>query len=105
MSGSATRGCPVKGLLISEAGHGKKLACGTASITGSGTVDTGLSSVESIVVTLSSDTAITGNNVSAAVPASGGVVTVKVWKPTAVGDCTPIAATTAKTVNWMAIGK
>lgn len=88
---------------------GTKIARGVASITGSGTVVTGLTTVAAIVATLQDDAALTGNAVTATIgdqagaPAAGSV-TIKVWKPTASGDVTPIAATAAKSVNWIAFG-
>ena len=39
-----------------------------------------------------------GENVTA------GNIILKVWKPTAAADCTPIAAVLAKSVRWIAIG-
>lgn len=86
-----------------------KIARGVASITGSGTVVTGLATVVAIIATLQDDAALTGNSVTASIgdqngaPAAGSV-NLKVWKPTASGDCTPIAATAAKSVNWVAVG-
>jgi hypothetical protein len=71
------------GSVVQGAASGYKVARGVASITGTGTVTHGLASVVAVVVS---------------------TVTVKVWKPTASGDCTPIAATAAKNVNWLVIG-
>lgn len=86
-----------------------KLARGVASITGSGDVVTGLSTVVAITATLRDDAALTGDAVTATIgdqagaPAAGSV-TLKVWMPTGSGDCTPTAALTAKSVNWIAVG-
>lgn len=86
-----------------------KVARGVASVTGSGDVVTGLATVVAVTVTLRDDAALTGNAVTATIgdqagtPAAGSV-TVSVWKPTGSGDCTPIAATGAKSVNWIAVG-
>lgn len=86
-----------------------KVARGVASITGSGDVVTGLTTVVAVVATLQSDAALTGHLVTATIgdqagtPAAGSV-TVKVWKPTSAGDCTPIASVAAKSVNWIAVG-
>ena len=95
--------------LVTELANGLALARGVASITGSGDVVTGLKSVVAVIATLQDDAALTGNNVTATIgdqagaPALGSV-RLKVWKPTATGDCTPIAATGAKSVNWLALG-
>lgn len=92
---------------------GYKIARGVASITGSGTVVTGLATVVAVVASLQDDasvdaypgvTATIGDQAGA--PAAGSVI-LSVWKPTtggAAGDPTPIAATAAKSVNWVAIG-
>lgn len=89
---------------------GYKLARGVATITGSGTVVTGLTTVVSVVVTMQADASLT-NGVSATAtigdqagtPAAGSVI-LKVWKPTASGDVTPIASAAAVAVNWIAVG-
>lgn len=87
-----------------------KLARGVATITGSGDVVTGLASVVAVVVTMQADASLTngitttatiGNQAGA--PAAGSI-TIKVWKPTASGDVTPVASAAAVAVNWIAIG-
>lgn len=91
-------------------GSGYKLARGVASITGSGDVVTGLTSVVSVNVTPQSDldgTTLAGcsgtiGNQSGA-PAAGSV-TIKCTKITAADNGALIAATAAKSVNWIAIG-
>ena len=103
--GSATS-CAFKAVQQQAGNYVKR---GVASITGSGTVATGLTTVVSVVATLQDDAALTGDTVTATIgdqagtPAAGSVI-LKVWKPTASGDCTPIAATAAKSVNWIAVG-
>jgi hypothetical protein len=89
---------------------GYKLARGVATITGSGTVVTGLATVVAIIATLGADASLTnGIAVTASIgdqagtPAAGSAI-VKVWKPTASGDVTPIASAAAVAVNWVAIG-
>ena len=75
---------------------------GTKSVTGTGTVASGLTTITSVVATLKSDAALTGNSVTATW--SGGTVTLKVWKPTSSSDCTPIASTAAKDVSYIITG-
>lgn len=90
-------------------GSSLRSASGVASVTGSGDVATGLTTVVAVVATLQDDAALTGSMVTATVgdqagaPAKGSV-TLKVWKPTSSADPTPIAATAAKSVNWIAFG-
>jgi len=81
--------------------EGKKVNWGTAAITGSGTVATGLTTIESVSLTIQGSAA-TDNTLSYTV--SGGTLTVFVWQPTAAGDTTPIAETVAVTVAWEARG-
>jgi hypothetical protein len=90
--------------LVLGAASGYKLARGETSVTGSADVDTGLSTVVAVVASLGEDAALTGALASAALSGTAGHITLKVWKPTAVDDCTPIAATIAKKVDWIAIG-
>lgn len=92
------------------AGSGYKVARGVASITGSGTVATGLTTVVSIVVTPQSDLDGTGlAGCSGTIgdqsgsPAAGSVI-LKCWKITAADNGALIAATAAKSVNWIAVG-
>ncbi|KKM85179.1 hypothetical protein LCGC14_1291630 [marine sediment metagenome] len=81
--------------------EGKLVNWGTASITGSGTVATGLTTIESVSLTIrgsaASDNALTYT-------VSGGTLTIYVWMPTAAGDTTPIAETAALTIAWEARG-
>ena len=87
-----------------------KIARGTQAVTGTATVVTGLSTVIAVVATAQTDPDGVGlAEVSATVgdqagtPAAGSVI-LKCWKVTGTGDATLIAATAAKTVNWIAIG-
>lgn len=89
---------------------GYKVARGVASITGSGTVVTGLATVVAIVATMQADASLSnGIEVTATIgdqagtPAAGSVI-LKVWKPTANNDVTPIASAAAVSVNWVAVG-
>jgi hypothetical protein len=87
-----------------------KIARGVATITGSGDVVTGLTTVVAVVAMLQDDASLTnGTTVTgtigdqAGTPAAGSV-TLKVWKPTANIDTTPIASAAAVAVNWIAVG-
>ena len=85
---------------------GYKLARGVTSVTGAtgGDITTGLGTVIAVVAVLGADASLNANAVSAVVGGTAGHITVKVWKPTATGDCTPILSTTATNVEWVAIG-
>lgn len=98
-------------LLTQGVASGYKIARGVATV-GAASVDivTGLTTVISAVVSLVGDPSLThmystctvGNQVDAPV---AGSIRIKSWKPTAVGDVTPIAATsTFASVSWIAIG-
>lgn len=91
-------------------GAGYKVARGVATITGSGTVVTGLTTVVAVTATMQADASLTnGIAVTATIgdqagtPAAGSVI-LKVWKPTASGDVTPIASAAAVAVNWISVG-
>ena len=90
---------------IAGVAAGYKLARGETSVTGltGGDVDTGLTTVVAVVGSLAEDAALTGMWVTAALGA-GSHITLKVWKPTATGDVTPILSTAAKKVDWVAVG-
>jgi hypothetical protein len=81
---------------------GYKLARGVGAVTGTLVVASGLATIAAVVATLKSDPAMTGNTVSA--DWTGANITLKVWKPTATGDVTPIASTVATNVSWVAVG-
>lgn len=90
---------------------GYKIARGVAAVTGTATVVTGLATVVAVIATPASDpdgvalamvSATIGDQAGA--PAAGSVI-LKAWKVTATGNATLIAATAAKSVNWMAIGQ
>jgi hypothetical protein len=86
------------------AAGGYKLARGQADVTGTADVDTGLATVAAAVATLDDDISLAAMWASAHLSATAGHLDLKVFKPTAVDDCTPVAATAAATVNWLAIG-
>jgi hypothetical protein len=81
--------------------EGKLVNWGTVSITGFGSVVTGLTTIESVSLTIQGSVA--SNNVLS-YTASGGTLTIFVWQPTAAGDTTPIAETVALTIAWEARG-
>lgn len=89
---------------------GARTASGVATVTGTATVATGLTTVTSIQATMQADASLTnGIAVTATIgdqagtPAAGSVI-LKVWKPTASGDVTPVASAAAVAVNWFAVG-
>jgi len=81
-----------------------KVARGKTPVTGTADVATGLAAVVQSVAVLEDDISLDGMWVSVADSVTAGNVILKVWKPTAAADCTPIAATVAKSVRWIAIG-
>jgi hypothetical protein len=90
---------------------GSRIASGVASITGTGTVVTGLSTVTAVIVspvgpmdgvTIAAVSATIGNQTGA--PAAGSV-NIAVWKATSVSNPTLIAATAAESVSWIAFGQ
>lgn len=96
---------------VEGVGADYKIARGVhTTVAASDTVVTGLATVAAVIATLESDPLVDPISVSASIgnqsgaPAAGSVL-IKTWKPTAVDDATPIAATTfGKKVNWIAIG-
>lgn len=91
---------PVSGITA-----GYKVARGVTAVTGSSTIVTathGLASVVSITANLGVDASIDANDVTTAI--SGTSIVLKVWKPTSTANPTPIAATVAKNVYWIAVG-
>ena len=90
--------------LIRGVGDGYKIARGSTSVTGTADITTGLATVVQAVVSLQDDVSLEANGTSVVNGSTAGHITVKVWKPTSSSDCTPAAATVAKTVRWIAIG-
>lgn len=95
---------------VAGVGSAYKIARGVSAITGSGTVATGLTTVVAVVATMDNDASLTnGNSVTASIgdqagsPAAGSVI-IKVWKPTADTDATPVASGAEVSVNWIAVG-
>lgn len=77
---------------------------GSTTVTGSSlAIMTGLSAVTNVVACIDSSTA-TNVIVTASLSSKAGCIDLRCWKPTAAGDTTPIAATSAVTVRWFARG-
>ena len=94
--------------IISDCRDGRKIARGVTSVTGSAAdLDTGLSQVEDVIVSIkrSSAPALEVALATWALGAAAGQISLFCWKPTAANDCTLIAATEAVDVEWLAIGK
>lgn len=89
-------------------GAGYKVARGVTSVTGTADVTTGLATVVACADNLAADSSLNDLFVSISIPTqSGGTaghVTIKNWKPTASGDVTPIASTTATSNSWICVG-
>ena len=89
---------------VSGVADGYKIARGETSVTGTADIATGLATVVSAIAVLKDDVALTAIGVSITDSATAGNIILKVWKPTLASDCTPIVATVAKTIKWLAIG-
>lgn len=84
---------------------GYKLARGSVAATASAVVATGLTTITGFAVTPLADTATKANTCALATgSASGGNLTLKRWKATNASTTTLIAATTAGTLSWIAVG-
>ena len=81
--------------------EGKLVNWGTVAITGSGTVATGLTTIESVSLTIRGSAA---SNNALTYTVSGETLTIFVWQPTAAGDTTPISETVELTIAWEARG-
>lgn len=98
---------PLQALVLGVAG-GYKIARGVSAVTGTLVVVTGLATVVAVAAVLAEDASANAILVTSVIPTQTGTdlgkFTAKVWKPTAAGDTTPIAAVLAKNVSWIAIG-
>jgi len=90
--------------LVLGAAADYKLARGQADVTGTADLNTGLATVVAAAATLDDDISLAAMWVSAQLSATAGHIDLNVFKPTGVDDCTPVAATAAAKVNWLAIG-
>ncbi len=91
-----------KSIDLGSIGGGSSVVGGKMSITGSGQIPTGLTSIISVSVSLGQDASLGANAVSATW--SGSTITAKVTSPTSANDATPVPATVATIINWQATG-
>jgi hypothetical protein len=94
-------------LLVQGLAAGYKLARGTLIATATASVATGLSTVVDFAVTARADTATKANTASCVTGKKGsiaGALKMWRWKITAPSTATLIAATTAGTLEWIAVG-
>lgn len=96
-------------LVAAIAASGIKIAYGTATLTGSATVATGLATVLGCVAIPKTDVSIALCGVSASVGDQAGApvagsINLKTFKHTSSGNCTEVAATVAADVVWFAWG-
>lgn len=87
-------------------GSGFVVDTGHATVTGSLTnIQTRLTIVEQVVASIDNGAVASNSWVTATiVPDNKSRISLYVWKPTAVGDTTPIASTTATLVRWWCSG-
>lgn len=94
-------------LLVQGLAAGYKLARGTLIATATASVATGLSTVVDFAVTARSNTATKANtavSVSGIKGSIAGALKMYRWKHTGPSTATLIAATTAGTLEWVAVG-
>ena len=89
-----------------QQGAGFAFASGNLQITGSKTgISTGLTTVQNVTASINNGATPTNVWVTATItPSNKSTIDIYVWKPTAAGDTTPIAATSPVTVHWTATG-
>ena len=93
--------------IVDLTAHSRRMLVVEAEVTGTGTVSTGLTEVEHVFPTMEEDAAIAGLWATYELSdqdTDPGEIVLKVWKATATGNCTPAAATVAKTVKALVIG-
>ena len=83
---------------------GYKVARGTASVTGTADITTGLTTVVSVVAGLGVEPTLTAMWVSAVPGGTAGHITVDVLCPASKSDSTPGASTAPTAVYWIAVG-
>lgn len=88
----------VSGQVLKYDTSGQKIVCGSTTITGTGTLPTGLATPSYVQLTLAQD--VTGDCARLSYTNASATVTAKCWSAAA----TPAAAATAAAVNWCAIG-
>ena len=91
---------------LSSPTSGFQIVTGTTTVTGSvlGIV-TGLSSVARVIASIESGDAVNEWVTARQTPDTDGSIDLFVWKPTASGDNTPIASTTAREIPWVSFGE
>lgn len=96
----------INALVIGVAG-GYKLARGSKVVTGTASKATGLTTMVGYAVSARADTATKANTavvVSGEIGSTAGNIKIYRWKHTSAGTTTLIAATSAGTVDWLAVG-
>lgn len=88
----------ITGTVLQYPASGKRIVCGSSTITGTGTISHGLATPSYVQVSLNSDVA--GDHARLSSTNSSATVTAKVWT----AALTPVAATTPVTVDWCVIG-
>ncbi len=83
---------------------GYKLARGSASITGSSAINTGLATLLSFVLSLAQAASSGAYIVAHSMLASSGWTSAQVYALTSSGSATPVVSSVAATVHWVAIG-
>lgn len=95
---SVNNGGAAVGLVLQYGSSGKKLVCGSQTITGTGTVSHGLATPEAVICGMGAN--VTGDGSTCSSTNSAAVVTLKVWNSAA----TPAAATTPIAVDYCIVG-
>lgn len=90
--------------VVVGAAAGYKVARGTASVTGSSAINTGLASIVSFVLSLARAASSGTCWVSHSALASTGYTLAQVWALTSSGDATPVVSSVAATIHWIAVG-
>jgi hypothetical protein len=83
---------------------GYKAARGVGAVTGALDVDTGLAAVVAAVACLKGDPTVAHAMWATVADGAAGHIILKVWRPTAANDLTPLAGDDAQNVQWLAIG-
>lgn len=86
------------------ASSGYKLARGSASITGSSAINTGLTTLVTFVLSLAQAASSGAYLVAHSMLASTGWTSAQVYALTSSGSATPVVSSVAATVHWIAVG-
>jgi hypothetical protein len=89
----------VNGYVLQYGSTGQKVVCNETTITGTGTLATGLATPSVVTLGMGADANYDHNRLSFTNAAA--TVTVKIWN----GAATPAAAATGVPVDWCAVGK